>query len=116
MLFAWTSLPPAFIGSLGPMEMLFVVALALIVFGKDLPNVAREWGKAFNEFRRHLNNVRDELNDVIYAEPERPRLEYHPQFQSRDPLPQSAPDAAAIEPAAADQPADGAPVDASAER
>jgi sec-independent protein translocase protein TatA len=76
--------PLGFIGSLGPMEMMFVVALALLVFGKDLPQVAREWGRAFNEFRRHLNSVRSELNDAIYAEPERPRLQYHPEFHKRE--------------------------------
>jgi Sec-independent protein translocase protein TatA len=53
-----------------------------LVFGSDLPNVARSWGKQFNEFRRHLSGIRDEFNDAIYAEPEAPRrLQYHPEFQ-----------------------------------
>jgi Sec-independent protein translocase protein TatA len=74
----------AFISMPGPPEMLFLAMIALLIFGKDLPHVLREWGKTFNEFRRHLNSVKSELNDAIYAEPERPRLQYHPQFQKRE--------------------------------
>jgi sec-independent protein translocase protein TatA len=80
-----TTFPPlAFFGPLGPTEMLVVVAIALLVFGKDLPDVAKQWGKTFNEFRRHLNSVRSDLNDAIYAEPERPRLQHHPEFHRRE--------------------------------
>lgn len=65
---------------MGPLEMVVVVAIALLVFGKDLPNVAKEWGKHFNDFRRHLNGIKSELNDAIYAEPERPRLQHYPEY------------------------------------
>ncbi len=86
------SSPPliAFMG-LGAPEMMFVAMIALLLFGKDLPDVVREWGKTFNEFRRHLNTVKSELNEAIYAEPERPKLQYHPEFHSRDPLQQEIP-------------------------
>jgi Sec-independent protein translocase protein TatA len=80
----------AFMG-LGAPEMMFVAMIALLLFGKDLPNVVREWGKTFNEFRRHLNSVKSELNEAIYAEPERPKLQYHSEFHSRDPLQQEIP-------------------------
>jgi sec-independent protein translocase protein TatA len=81
----------AFIG-LGPSEMLLVAVIALLVFGSDLPNVARSWGKTFNEFRRHLSGIREELNDAIYAEPDPPRrLQYHPEFHRQgDGSPESA--------------------------
>lgn len=81
----------AFIGMPGPGEMLFFAVIALLLFGKDLPDVARQWGKTFSELRRHLNGMRSELNDIIYAEPERPKLQYHPEFQKRDPLPEAIP-------------------------
>jgi Sec-independent protein translocase protein TatA len=83
------ALPLAF--SLGPMEMAVVAVIALLLFGKDLPNVAKEWARTFNEFRRHLNSVKSELNEAIYAEPERPKLQYHPDFHNRDPLPEAIP-------------------------
>src|SRR5262245_32345294 len=85
------TLPLAFIGAPGPSEMLLLAVIALLLFGKDLPDVAKQWGKAFMEFRRHLNGIRNELNDAIYAEPERPKLQYHPEFHNRDPLPEAIP-------------------------
>jgi Sec-independent protein translocase protein TatA len=83
--------PLAFFSSFGGPEMLLVVVIALLLFGKDLPNVMREWAHTFNEFRRHINNVKSELNEAIYAEPERPKLQYHPEFHNRDPLPEAIP-------------------------
>jgi Sec-independent protein translocase protein TatA len=83
--------PLAFIGAPGPSEILVLAVIALLLFGKDLPDVARQWGKAFNDFRRHLNGMRSELNEVIYAEPDRPKLQYHPEFHKRDPLPEAIP-------------------------
>jgi sec-independent protein translocase protein TatA len=76
---------------MGPLEMVMVAAIALLLFGKDLPNVLKDWGRTLNEFRRHLNSVKSELNDAIYAEPERPKLQYHPEFHSRDPLQEEIP-------------------------
>ena len=96
-----TLLPLAFLG-LGPSEMLVVAVIALLVFGSDLPNVARTWGKTFNEFRRHLSGIRDELNDAIYAEPDPPRrLQYHPEFQREG---NGSPESAALPSPAADSP------------
>ncbi|RIK85340.1 MAG: hypothetical protein DCC67_04095 [Planctomycetota bacterium] len=73
-------LPLAFF-NLGFSEMVLVAVIALLLYGSDLPEVARTWGKAYQEFRRHLNGIRNELNDAIYAEPESPRrLQYYPEF------------------------------------
>jgi Sec-independent protein translocase protein TatA len=92
MLLESSHLPLAFIGSLGAPEMMFVALIALLVFGKDLPHVAREWAKHFAEFRRHVNGIKSELTDAIYAaELEPPRLQYHPEFHNRDPLPEAIP-------------------------
>ena len=75
-------LPLAFFGSIGPSEMLVVAVVALLLYGGDLPEVARTWGKHFAEFRRHLDGVRGELNAAIYAEPDRPaRLVYQPPIE-----------------------------------
>lgn len=79
-------LPLAFF-NLGFSEMLVVAVIALLLYGSDLPEVARTWGKAYQEFRKHLNGIRSELNDAIYAEPESPRrLQYYPEFH-RDAAP-----------------------------
>jgi Sec-independent protein translocase protein TatA len=63
-------------------ELALVGIIALLLYGSDLPNVLRSWGKTYNELRRNLNGIRNDLNDAIYAEPESPRkLQYYPEFQ-----------------------------------
>ncbi len=64
-------------------EMVLLAIVALLLYGSDLPEVAKTWGKAYAEFRRNLNGFRTELNNVIYSEPENdpPRkLQYYPEF------------------------------------
>ena len=48
----------AFIGGIGPTEMLIVGVIALLLFGKRLPEVARSLGKSVNEFKGGLNEVK----------------------------------------------------------
>jgi Sec-independent protein translocase protein TatA len=63
-------------------ELALIGIIALLLYGSDLPQVIRSWGKTYSEFRRHLNSVRNDLNDAIYAEPDSPRkLQYYPEFQ-----------------------------------
>jgi sec-independent protein translocase protein TatA len=71
------SLMFAFIGSLGPMEMMIVGGIALLLFGKRLPEVARSLGKGFVEFKKGLNGIEDEVNSATnysssYSQPSRP--------------------------------------------
>jgi sec-independent protein translocase protein TatA len=74
-------LPLAFL-NLGFSEMALLAIIALLLYGSDLPEVAKTWGKAYQEFRRNLNGFRNDLNDVIYAENDSPRkLQYYPEFQ-----------------------------------
>ena len=63
----------------GPVEMMIIAAIALLLYGGDLPQVARSWGKSLTEFRRGLSGIQNEINDVIYSEPEPERLEYRPE-------------------------------------
>ncbi len=60
----------------GPGEMLLLALVALLLYGGDLPEVARSWGKSFAEFRRSLSGIQRDLNETIYSEPQ--RLEYQP--------------------------------------
>jgi sec-independent protein translocase protein TatA len=81
--------------NVGPLEMVVLGVLALLLFGGDLPEVARTWGKHLAELRRHMNGLRDELNAAMYAEPDRPaRLSYQaPEYAGT-----SAPTSAAAAP------------------
>jgi sec-independent protein translocase protein TatA len=44
-----------------PIHWLVIGIVALLLFGNRLPEVARSLGKAWNEFKRGLNEVSDEL-------------------------------------------------------
>ncbi|MGH9465170.1 MAG: twin-arginine translocase TatA/TatE family subunit [Thermoanaerobaculia bacterium] len=67
-------------GSLGFAEILFILALALLVFGpKRLPEVGRTLGKTLREFRRATSDLKrsvereiGELEREVEEEPERP--------------------------------------------
>src|SRR5687768_4527580 len=78
------SLPLTLASFLAPSfaELALIGIIALLLYGSDLPNVLRSWGKTYNELRRNLNGIRNDLNDVIYSEPDSPRkLQYYPEFQ-----------------------------------
>ncbi len=78
-------LPPLAFLNFGFGEMMLLAIVALLLYGSDLPEVAKTWGKAYSEFRRNLNGFRSELNNVIYSEPEQdaPRkLQYYPEFHN----------------------------------
>jgi sec-independent protein translocase protein TatA len=51
-------------GSIGPMELIIVLVIALIVLGpKKLPEVGRSVGKGMREFKDSLNGVNDDDDD-----------------------------------------------------
>jgi sec-independent protein translocase protein TatA len=52
--------------SLGPAEILVVLVIALLVFGPNkMPDIARQVGKGFREFRRVQQHLKSELRDVV---------------------------------------------------
>src|SRR3954451_2840570 len=52
--------------SLGPAEILVVLVVALLVFGPDkMPEIARQVGKGFREFKRVQQHLKSELRDVV---------------------------------------------------
>jgi sec-independent protein translocase protein TatA len=51
-------------GSIGPMELIIVLVIALIVLGpKKLPEVGRSVGKGMREFKDSLNGITDDDDD-----------------------------------------------------
>jgi len=42
-------------------------ALAVLLFGERLPEVARTFGKKFNEFRKSVQSIQDEIRSVAHS-------------------------------------------------
>ena len=43
-------------------EWLILLAVALLIFGRRLPDVARSFGKSINEFKKGMSDVTNEIN------------------------------------------------------
>ncbi len=86
------------LGSLGLPEILFILVLALLLFGpRRLPEIGRTIGKGLGEFRRASNELRRSIETEI-------ALEEAPPVRRPTPVPPSA----ASVPAPAEPVADGA--------
>ena len=90
-------------GTLGGQEILFILVIALIVFGpRKLPEIGKTMGKMLAEFRKASHEFQRTIEDEVEAE------------KARAPLPAPPPPAAAPEPVAATPPFEAAPSDADA--
>jgi Sec-independent protein translocase protein TatA len=117
----------AFLGNLGPTEIVLIVVIAVLIFGKNLPQAAskaylqvRKLRDAVDDLRRETGIDRELRNierSVREAEWELRREATGPQAVTRQalaaphpaPAPESAPLAAIPPPAPADAPAAGKP-------
>ncbi|MBN1766159.1 MAG: twin-arginine translocase TatA/TatE family subunit [Sedimentisphaerales bacterium] len=52
----------AFIGSIGPTEMILIAAVGLLLFGNRLPDVGKSLGRGIVEFKKGLKDVKDEID------------------------------------------------------
>ena len=48
--------------NLGPLELMFIMGIAVLLFGKRLPEVGRSLGRGIVEFKKGLNGVGDEFD------------------------------------------------------
>jgi len=83
------TIPAIFGGPPGVWELAIVGVVALLIFGRRLPDVARSVGKSIVEFKRGLKDVKNEIDvqSRIDSTPE-PKLEQKPEPTS-DPIPAS---------------------------
>jgi len=73
----------------GPMELLVIGAIAVLLFGKRLPEVGRSLGKGIVEFKKGINGVEDDIersstaqrNEAIESTAEEPRAATAPKFE-----------------------------------
>ncbi len=46
----------------GGLEVLIIAGVALLIFGRRLPDVARSMGKSIVEFKKGLKDVKDDID------------------------------------------------------
>lgn len=56
--------PFALIGMPGPMEMMIILGIGVLLFGKRLPEVGRSLGKGIVEFKKGVQGIEDEIDSA----------------------------------------------------
>ena len=54
---------------LGMQELVIVGIVAVLLFGKRLPEVAKSLGKSYNEFRKGLSDIQSSVDLTDYSAP-----------------------------------------------
>ncbi len=49
----------------GPIEIIIIGIIALLIFGKRLPEMARGLGASFNEFKKGVKEANDTKEDIV---------------------------------------------------
>ena len=56
----------------GPMELVVILIIGLLLFGKRLPEIARNMGRGVVEFKRGLRNIEDDVENADQYQPPPP--------------------------------------------
>ena len=63
-------LVPAFVGVPGGIEMVVILAIAVLLFGANkLPELARSSGQAMGEFKKGREEIETEIGEAAAGEP-----------------------------------------------
>ena len=57
--------PLAFVSMPGPFEMMIILGIGVLLFGKRLPEVGRSLGKGIIEFKKGLQGIEDEFTAAV---------------------------------------------------
>ena len=58
-------------GMPGGIEWIVILIVALLIFGKRLPEVMKSMGKGIVEFKKGVKGVEDDVEDAIEKDPEK---------------------------------------------
>lgn len=65
----------------GPFELMIIGVIALLLFGKRLPEVARSLGKGIVEFKKGVRGIEDEVDESVHRREPARRPEPHTDTQ-----------------------------------
>jgi Sec-independent protein translocase protein TatA len=104
----------ALFSGLGPAEFIALVVLGILLFGKNLPVMARTVGRTIAEFKRHMKEVEDQIRrEAMHEEMRRMREDDARRDREREERDRKEREAAAARlaesgrPAAAEGPSNG---------
>jgi len=58
-------------GMPGGIEWIIILIVALLIFGKRLPEVMKSMGKGIVEFKKGVKGVEDDVEDAVEKKPEK---------------------------------------------
>ena len=49
----------------GPLEIIMIAIVALLIFGRRLPDIARSMGKSLTEFKKGINEAKETKDEFV---------------------------------------------------
>jgi sec-independent protein translocase protein TatA len=50
----------------GPLELIVILAVLVLIFGRRLPDIARSVGRSLTEFKKGINEAKDTKDDFVH--------------------------------------------------